>query len=75
MSYTPEITEITIADPTGTAVAVIRWLDEVSLDVRAESLLTNSQDWPDISAAILAGLIRMEQSTRQAQATANEAAQ
>lgn len=67
MSYTPEITEITIADPTGEAVAVITWMDEVSLTVRSESILTNSQDWPDISAAILAGLLRMEQSTRNAQ--------
>lgn len=64
MSYTPEITEITIVDSIGDPVAVVTWMDEVSLQVKAEGALTNSGDWPDLSAAILAALNTMERSTR-----------
>ena len=66
MTYTPEITEVTITDERGEAVAVVRWMDEVTLTVQAEHILTNSHDWPDVSAAIQAALVRMEQSTTKA---------
>lgn len=64
MSYTPEITEVTIVDSIGDPVAVVTWMDEVSLQVKAEGALTNANDWPDLSAAILAALTTMERSTR-----------
>lgn len=67
MTYTPEITEVTIADEMGEAVAVVRWMDEATLAVKAENILTNSKDWPDISAAIQSAIVRMEQSTRHVQ--------
>lgn len=67
MTYTPEITEVTIADENGEAVAVVRWMDEATLTVQAEHILTNSKDWPDVSAAIQSAMVRMEQSTRQIQ--------
>ena len=67
MIYTPEITEVTIADESGDAVATVRWVDEASLIVQAERMITNSQDWPGLSVAIQAAIIRMEQSVRKAQ--------
>jgi len=67
MTYTPEITEVTITDERGEVVAVVRWMDEVTLTVQAEHILTNSRDWPDVSAAIQSAIVRMEQSTTKAQ--------
>lgn len=69
MNYTPEITEVTIVDSIGDPVAVVTWMDEVSLQVKAEGALTNSMDWPDLSAAIQAALVTMEKSTRTYQAS------
>lgn len=68
MTYTPEITEVIVTDINGDSVATIKWIDEASLQVIASSIVTNSQDWPNISVAIQAGIASMEQSTRQAQA-------
>jgi ribosome-associated translation inhibitor RaiA len=65
--YTPEITEVTIADESGDALATVRWADEASLIVQAEHMITNSHDWPDLSAAIQSAIVRMEQSVRKAQ--------
>lgn len=73
MSYTPEITRITITDQLDEEVATIEWVDEVTLQIMPKVILTNAKDWPDLSAAIHASLTTMEQSTRQAQAAINEA--
>ena len=69
MSYTPVIHQVSIEAEDGTEVARLSWIDEVSIQITIQegnAMLTNSLDWPDLSAAIHAGLVKMEQSTQEA---------
>ena len=71
MSYTPEISEITVVSETNDEIVVMRWLDAESICIESKSLVTNAKDWPEISAAIEAGLNAMERSTQQYQQKVN----
>ena len=71
MTYTPEITEINVVDENGGSVVKLNWMDEATIEITCTSILTNSSDWPDLSAAIAASIKTMEESTRQHQAKVN----
>jgi len=64
MTYTAEITELTISDEVGEPVVKISWLDEATLEITSASILTNSASWPNLSAAIHDALTKMEQSVK-----------
>jgi hypothetical protein len=64
MSYTAEITELTISDDAGEPVVKIGWMDDSTLEITSTSILTNSAHWPTLSAAIQDALTKMEQSVK-----------
>ncbi|MDE1997978.1 MAG: hypothetical protein KGI52_03510 [Burkholderiales bacterium] len=71
MSYTPEIMKISVVSETGDEVAILEWMDSESIDVTLKGCCTNSTDWPEVSDAIQAAIIKMEHSTRDYQTKAN----
>jgi len=71
MSYTPEIMKISVVNESGDEVAELEWMDSESIDVTLKGCCTNSTDWPEISDAIQAAIVKMEQSTKDYQAKVN----
>ena len=71
MSYTPEIMKICVVDESGEQVATLEWMDAESIDVTLNGCCTNSKDWPEVSDAIQAAIVKMEQSTAQHQKKVN----
>ena len=71
MSYTPEIMKICVVDESGERVATLEWMDGDSIDVKLDCCCTNSKDWPEVSDAIQAAIVKMEQSTAQYQEKVN----
>ncbi len=71
MSYTPEIMKVCVVDESGEPVATLEWMDSESIDVTLQGCCTNSKDWPEVSDAIQAAIIKMERSTKDYQAKAN----
>lgn len=71
MSYTPEISEITVVSASGDEIVTMRWMDAESISIESKGVVTNAKDWPEISAAIEAGLNAMERSTQQYQQKVN----
>lgn len=71
MSYTPEIMKICVVDKSGEPVATLEWMDSESIDVTLNGCCTNSKDWPEVSDAIQAAIVKMEQSTAQHQKKVN----
>lgn len=63
MSYTPEIMKISVVNESGDEVAELEWMDSESIDVTLKGCCTNSTDWPEISDAIQAAIVKMEHST------------
>lgn len=64
MSYTPEIMKVCVVDESGEAVATLEWMDSESIDVTLNGCCTNSKDWHEVSDAIQAAIIKMEQKHR-----------
>ena len=71
MSYTPEIMKVSVVDESGEPVATLEWMDAESIDVTLNGCCTNSKDWPEVSDAIQAAIVKMEQSTAQHQKKVN----
>lgn len=74
MSYTTEITELTISDDVGEPVVKIGWLDDSTLEITCTSILTNSHGWPRLSDAIQDALTKMELSAHKPAGTRAAAA-
>lgn len=71
MSYTPEIMKISVVNESGEPVATLEWMDSESIDVTLKGCCTNSKDWQEVSDAIQAAIVKMEQSTKDYQAKVN----
>ena len=71
MIYTPEIMKVCVVDESGEPVATLEWMDSESIDVTLNGCCTNSKDWPEVSDAIQAAIVKMEQSTAQHQKKVN----
>jgi len=77
MNYHPVITHMHVEDEHGNLMIRLEWSDEVSIQVTttpSNPVLTNAEDWLDLSAAIHAALVRMEQCTPTAMRPAGSAA-
>ena len=71
MIYTPEIMKVCVVDESGEPVATLEWMDSESIDVTLKGCCTNSKDWQEVSDAIQAAIVKMEQSTVQYQKKVN----
>lgn len=71
MSYTPEIMKVCVVNESGKRVARLEWMDSESIDVTLLGCCTNSTEWPEISDAIQAAIVKMEKSTAQHQKKVN----